>query len=174
MPGDGKLILTGQLGEVMKESAQAALSLVKSRADILGIDADIFKNNDLHIHLPAGAIPKDGPSAGITLFVALVSLLTGRHINKDIAMTGEISLRGLVLPVGGIKEKMLAAKRAGITCVLLPELNRRDLEEIPLTGRSGIRFEFLKTADEALGLALEPKTPRGFFSSEGLAARSVC
>ena len=173
MPGDGKLILTGQLGEVMKESAQAALSLVKSRAEILGIDADIFKRSDLHIHLPAGAIPKDGPSAGITLFVALVSLLTGRRISKDIAMTGEISLRGLVLPVGGIKEKMLAAKRAGITCVLLPELNRRDLEEIPLTGRSGIHFEFLKTADEALGLALEPKTASGFFPSEGLAARSV-
>jgi len=173
MPGDGKLILTGQLGDVMKESAQAALSLVKSRADTLGIDADIFKKNDLHIHLPAGAIPKDGPSAGITLFVALVSLLTGRHISKDIAMTGEISLRGLVLPVGGIKEKMLAAKRAGITCVLLPELNRRDLEEIPPAGRSGIRFEFLTTADEALRLALEAKTTSSFFSSEGLAARTV-
>jgi len=173
MPGDGKLILTGQLGEVMKESAQAALSLVKSRADLFGIDGEIFKKTDLHIHLPAGAIPKDGPSAGITLFVALVSLLTGRRISKDIAMTGEISLRGLVLAVGGIKEKMLAAKRAGISCVLLPELNRRDLEEIPISGRSGIRFEFLKTADEALDLALETKTPSGFFSSEGLAARSV-
>ncbi|MGH7887859.1 MAG: endopeptidase La, partial [Candidatus Binatia bacterium] len=129
MAGDGKLILTGQLGDVMKESAQAALSLVKSRAEILGIDPEIFKKHDLHIHIPAGAIPKDGPSAGITLFVALVSLLSGRRISKDIAMTGEISLRGLVLPVGGIKEKMLAAKRAGISCVLLPELNRRDLEE---------------------------------------------
>jgi ATP-dependent Lon protease len=173
MAGDGKLLLTGQLGNVMKESAQAALSLVKSRAETLGIDPDIFKKNDLHIHIPAGAIPKDGPSAGVTLFVALVSLLTGRRISKDVAMTGEISLRGLVLPVGGIKEKMLAAKRAGISCVLLPELNRRDLEEIPVAGREGIRFEFLKTADQALRLALEPEAPGDFFPSEGLAARSV-
>lgn len=173
MAGDGKLILTGQLGDVMKESAQAALSLVKSRAETLGIDPEIFKKNDLHIHIPAGAIPKDGPSAGVTLFVALVSLLTGRRISKDVAMTGEISLRGLVLPVGGIKEKMLAAKRAGITCVLLPELNRRDLEEIPAAGRHGIRFEFLKTADEALRLALEPDAPGGYSPGERLAARPL-
>jgi ATP-dependent Lon protease len=173
MAGDGKLILTGQLGDVMKESAQAALSLVKSRAESFGIDGEIFKNSDLHIHIPAGAIPKDGPSAGITLFVALVSLLTGRRISKDVAMTGEISLRGLVLPVGGIKEKMLAAKRAGITCVLLPELNRRDLEEIPAAGRAGIRFEFLKTADQALRLALEAEAPSGFSPGERLAARSL-
>lgn len=162
MPGDGKLILTGQLGDVMKESAQAALSLLKSRAETLGIDPDLFKKNDLHIHIPAGAIPKDGPSAGITLFVALVSLLTGRRINKDVAMTGEISLRGLVLPVGGIKEKMLAAKRAGIVTVLLPELNRKDLEDIPPASRQGIRFEFLTTADEALRLALESDAPSGY------------
>jgi ATP-dependent Lon protease len=173
MVGDGKLLLTGQLGDVMKESAQAALSLVKSRAQTLGIDPDIFKKSDLHIHIPAGAIPKDGPSAGVTLFVALVSLLTGRRISKDVAMTGEISLRGLVLPVGGIKEKMLAAKRAGISCVLLPELNRRDLEEIPPTGRQGIRFEFLQTADEALRLALEPEAPSGFSPGERLAARPL-
>ena len=173
MAGDGKLLLTGQLGDVMKESAQAALSLVKSRAEMLGIDADIFKKNDLHIHIPAGAIPKDGPSAGVTLFVALVSLLTGRRISKDVAMTGEISLRGLVLPVGGIKEKMLAAKRAGISTVLLPEFNRRDLEEIPPAGREGIRFEFLKTADEALRLALETEAPSGFSPGERLAARSI-
>jgi ATP-dependent Lon protease len=173
MAGDGKLLLTGQLGDVMKESAQAALSLVKSRAGTLGIDADIFRKNDLHIHIPAGAIPKDGPSAGITLFVALVSLLRGRRISKDVAMTGEISLRGLVLPVGGIKEKMLAAKRAGISCVLLPELNRRDLAEIPPAGRAGIRFEFLTTADEALRLALEPEAPGEFIPSEGSAAGSI-
>ena len=173
MVGDGKLLLTGQLGDVMKESAQAALSLVKSRAETLGIDPDIFKKNDLHIHIPAGAIPKDGPSAGVTLFVALVSLLTGRRISKDVAMTGEISLRGLVLPVGGIKEKMLAAKRAGISSVLLPELNRRDLEEIPPAGRQGIRFEFLQTADEALRLALEPEAPGGFSPGDRLAARPL-
>jgi ATP-dependent Lon protease len=173
MAGDGKLLLTGQLGDVMKESAQAALSLVKSRAETLGIDSDIFKKNDLHIHIPAGAIPKDGPSAGVTLFVALVSLLTGRRISKDVAMTGEISLRGLVLPVGGIKEKMLAAKRAGISSVLLPELNRRNMEEIPPAAREGIRFEFLKTADEALRLALEPEAPSGFSPGERLTARSI-
>jgi ATP-dependent Lon protease len=159
MPGDGKLILTGQLGDVMKESAQAALSLVKSRASMLGIDANLFRQNDLHIHIPAGAIPKDGPSAGVTLFVALVSLLAGRRVSKDVAMTGEISLRGLILPVGGIKEKVLAAKRAGITCVLLPELNRKDLEEIPSPARGGIRFELLKTVDDALRLALESDAP---------------
>lgn len=171
MPGDGKLILTGQLGDVMKESAQAALSLLKSRAETLGIDPDLFKKNDLHIHIPAGAIPKDGPSAGITLFVALVSLLTGRRINKDVAMTGEISLRGLVLPVGGIKEKMLAAKRAGLVTVLLPELNRKDLEDIPPASRQGIRFEFLTTADEALRLALESDAPSGYSPGARLVAR---
>jgi ATP-dependent Lon protease len=170
MPGDGRLILTGQLGEVMKESAQAALSLVKSRAEGLGIDPEVFKKSDLHIHIPAGAIPKDGPSAGVTLFVALVSLLTGRRISKDVAMTGEISLRGLVLPVGGIKEKMLAAKRAGITSVLLPELNRKDLEDITPAGRQGIRFEFLKTVDEALRLALEQDAPGGYSPGERMVA----
>ena len=173
MPGEGRLQLTGQLGDVMKESAQAALSLVKSRAENLGIDPDTFKKNDLHIHIPAGAIPKDGPSAGVTLFVALVSLLTGRCISKDIAMTGEISLRGLVLPVGGIKEKVLAAKRAGISCVLLPELNQRDMEEIPAAVREGLRFEFLKTVDNALALALERDTSADFPSTEELAAGPV-
>jgi len=170
MAGDGKLLLTGQLGDVMKESAQAALSLVKSRAEMLGIDPDILKKSDLHVHLPAGAIPKDGPSAGVTLFVALVSLLTQRRISKDVAMTGEISLRGLILPVGGIKEKVLAAKRAGISCVLLPEFNRKDLDEIPPQARKEIRFEFLKSADEALRLALEPEAFGKASPSERLAS----
>jgi ATP-dependent Lon protease len=173
MPGEGRLQLTGQLGDVMKESAQAALSLVKSRAEDLGIDPEIFRKNDLHVHIPAGAIPKDGPSAGITLFTALVSLLTGRRISKDIAMTGEISLRGLVLPVGGIKEKVLAAKRAGIASVLLPELNERDIEEIPPTAREGIRFDFLKSVDNALALALEPESSDEFPSTEEAAPGPV-
>jgi ATP-dependent Lon protease len=158
MMGQGKLQLTGQLGEVMKESAQAAMSLVKSRADSLGISPELFRTQDIHVHIPAGAIPKDGPSAGVTMFVALVSLLLGQRVNKDVAMTGEISLRGLVLPVGGIKEKVLAAKRAGIMTVLLPALNKRDLEDIPPAACAGIHFEFLNTVDEALERALEPET----------------
>ena len=173
MPGDGRLQLTGQLGDVMKESAQAAWSLVKSRAEMLGIPVDTFKKNDLHIHIPAGAIPKDGPSAGVTLFVAIVSLLIGKRVSKDVAMTGEISLRGLVLPVGGIKEKVLAAKRAGVSCVLLPELNRKDLEDIPASALEGIRFEFLKTVDNALALALEPEASSSFSAGETLAASSA-
>ena len=164
MPGEGRLQLTGQLGDVMKESAQAALSLVKSRAESLGIVPEQLRKQDIHVHIPAGAIPKDGPSAGVTLFVALVSLLLGQRVRKDLAMTGEISLRGLVLPVGGIKEKMLAAKRAGIACVLLPAMNRRDLEEIPPSALEGIRFEFLTTVDEALEHALEPETDEPFQS----------
>jgi ATP-dependent Lon protease len=170
MPGEGRLQLTGQLGDVMKESAQAAWSLVKSRAEILGIPADTFKKNDLHIHIPAGAIPKDGPSAGVTLFVAIVSLLLGKRVSKDVAMTGEISLRGLVLPVGGIKEKVLAAKRAGVPCVLLPDLNRKDLEDIPPSALKSIRFEFLKTVDDAMALALETQTPGNLPAGESLAA----
>ena len=157
MPGQGKLQLTGQLGDVMKESAQAAMSLVKSRADSLGVSSELFRSQDIHVHIPAGAIPKDGPSAGVTMFVALVSLLLGQRVNKDVAMTGEISLRGLVLPVGGIKEKVLAAKRAGITTVLLPALNRRDLEDIPPSAGAGIRFEFVDNVDAALEHALEPE-----------------
>jgi ATP-dependent Lon protease len=167
MAGTGKLQLTGQLGDVMKESAQAALSLVKSRAASLGIDAEQFSKQDIHVHIPAGAIPKDGPSAGVTLYVALVSLFLGQRVKKDVAMTGEISLRGLVLPVGGIKEKVLAAKRAGLTCVLLPALNRRDLEEIPPSACEGIRFEFLNTVDEALQHALEPDSD-GHFQSDAV------
>ncbi|HWO42792.1 MAG TPA: endopeptidase La [Candidatus Eisenbacteria bacterium] len=173
MLGEGRLQLTGHLGEVMKESAQAALSLVKARASELGIDPQMFKQHDLHVHIPAGAIPKDGPSAGVTLFVALVSLLTGQRVRKDVAMTGEISLRGLVLPVGGIKEKVLAAKRAGISTVVLPELNRKDLEEIPAGTREGMTFEFVKTVDEALRVALEPEAAGGFRPGAELAAGST-
>ncbi len=155
MAGKGQLILTGQLGDVMKESAQAAFSLVKTRADALGLGGFDFATQDLHIHLPAGAIPKDGPSAGVALFMAISSLLTNRKVRSDVAMTGEISLRGLVLPVGGIKEKTLAALRAGIHTVLLPARNRKDLEEIPESARNQLEFIWLETVDDALVAALE-------------------
>ncbi|HUZ75113.1 MAG TPA: endopeptidase La [Stellaceae bacterium] len=155
VPGGGKLILTGQLGDVMKESAQAALSLVKSRAKSLGIDDAIFGRSDIHIHVPAGAIPKDGPSAGVAMTVALISLLTERATRSDTAMTGEISLRGLVLPVGGIKEKVTAAARAGITTVLLPARNRRDLEDIPEEVRKSMRFVWCERIEDAAEAALE-------------------
>jgi ATP-dependent Lon protease len=153
-PGNGSLILTGQLGEVMRESAQAAVSLVKSRATSLGLDPQLFAASDIHIHVPAGATPKDGPSAGVAIFTALVSLFTGRTVRPDTAMTGEISLRGLVLPVGGIKEKVAAAARAGITRVLLPARNRRDLPEIADDIRKRIEIIWLSRADEALSAAL--------------------
>ncbi len=155
-PGSGRLILTGQLGEVMKESAQAALSLVKSRlAAETGAAIDLEKS-DIHIHVPAGATPKDGPSAGVAMFVALSSLLSGRPVRKEVAMTGEISLRGLVLPIGGVKEKVLAALRAGIDTVMLPSRNRRDLDDIPAAARSRLRFVWLERVDDALATALGP------------------
>ena len=149
-PGAGKLILTGQLGDVMKESAQAALTLVKSGAAALGIDAGVFEKCDLHVHVPAGAIPKDGPSAGVAMFIAIASLFAGKPVRSDTAMTGEISLRGLVLPVGGIKEKVLAAMRAGITRVMLPARNRRDFEEIPAEAREKLEFVWLETVEDAI------------------------
>src|SRR5215470_16978751 len=152
-PGSGRLILTGQLGDVMKESAQAALTLVKSRATALGIAGNL-KDEDIHVHVPAGAIPKDGPSAGVAMYVALASLLTDRTVSSEVAMTGEISLRGLVLPVGGIKEKVVAASRAGIKTVLLPARNRRDLEEIPEEVRQQLTFVWLETVDEAVAAAI--------------------
>ncbi len=155
VPGKGQLLLTGQLGDVMKESAQAAVTLVKSRAECLGIAPAALEKQDLHIHVPAGAIPKDGPSAGVALFLAVASLLTGRRVRSDVAMTGEISLRGLVLPVGGIKEKALAALRAGVHTVLLPARNRKDLDEIPETARQQLRFVWLENVDDALQHALE-------------------
>mgnify|MGYP000042877916 CR=1 FL=1 len=154
IPGKGALILTGQLGDVMRESATAALSLVKSRAADLGIDEKLFERSDIHVHVPAGAIPKDGPSAGVAMFTALASLLTHRKVRADTAMTGEISLRGLVLPVGGIKEKVVAAHAAGIRRVLLPARNRRDYEEIPEGARQGLEFVWCERVDDALAAAL--------------------
>ena len=159
MPGSGRLTLTGQLGDVMKESAQAALSYLRSRADHWGIDDKTFRRRDLHIHVPAGATPKDGPSAGITLFVALTSLLTGQSVRSDVAMTGEMTLRGLVLPVGGIKEKMLAARRAGIRTVVLPERNRKDVEEIPRDIRKDMTFRYVREVEDALPLVLSNGRP---------------
>jgi ATP-dependent Lon protease len=160
MPGAGKLILTGQLGEVMKESAQAALSLVKARAERLGVAPELIEKSDIHVHVPAGATPKDGPSAGVAMFVALVSLLTDRPVRTDVAMTGEISLRGLVLPIGGVKEKVLAALRAGIRTVMLPSRNRRDLEEIPPEARAQLAFVWLEEVDDAIAAALAPALPQ--------------
>ncbi|HZX23433.1 MAG TPA: endopeptidase La [Woeseiaceae bacterium] len=159
IPGQGKLILTGQLGDVMKESAQAALSLNKSRVDRLDAAVKELEDSDVHIHVPAGAIPKDGPSAGVAMFVAVASLLSGRNVRKDVAMTGEISLRGLVLPVGGIKEKVLAALRAGINTVLLPARNKKDLEDVPESARDQLEFIWLENVDQALEAALEPENP---------------
>jgi len=159
VPGNGRLILTGQLGEVMKESAQAALSLVKSKHQSLGLDAAIFEKSDIHIHVPAGAVPKDGPSAGVAMFTALASLLTGRAVRPDTAMTGEISLRGLVLPVGGVKEKVLAALHAGLKRIMLPARNIRDLDEIPPDARNALEFISLATVDDALEAALKPPAP---------------
>jgi len=157
IPGSGRLILTGQLGDVMKESAQAALSIVKNRAVSLGIDPGRFEKSDIHVHVPAGAIPKDGPSAGVAMFMALVSLMTERTIRSDTAMTGEISLRGLVLPVGGIKEKVVAAHSAGIKRVMLPARNRRDYDDIPEIARREMEFVWLERVEEAVTAALEPK-----------------
>jgi ATP-dependent Lon protease len=156
IPGSGQLILTGQLGDVMKESAQAALSLVKARAAGFGLDPAMFEKSDIHIHVPAGAIPKDGPSAGVAMFTALVSLLTNRTVRSDTAMTGEISLRGLVLPVGGIKEKVVAAARASLSTVILPARNRKDYDEIPEAARNSLRFLWAERVEDVIEVALEP------------------
>ena len=154
MPGKGSMVLTGQLGDVMKESAQAALSFVRTNARRLGIEENFLEKQDIHVHIPAGAIPKDGPSAGVTMFCALVSMLTGKPIRNDVAMTGEISLRGNVLPVGGIKEKLLAAHRAGIKRVIMPERNEKDMVDVPDQARKEMEFFFVKKMDELLPLAL--------------------
>ena len=154
MRGKGQLTLTGQLGDVMQESARAALSFVRSRAEKLGIDTEIFEKSDVHVHVPEGAIPKDGPSAGITIATALVSSFTKTPVRMDVAMTGEITLRGHVLPVGGIKEKVLAAYRAGIREILLPDENEKDLEDILADVREEMTFHFVKHMDDVLVHAL--------------------
>jgi ATP-dependent Lon protease len=155
MRGKGQLTLTGQLGDVMKESAQAALSYIRSRSKGLGIKDDIFSKTDLHIHVPAGAIPKDGPSAGITMATAIASAITGRPVRKDTAMTGEVTLRGRVLPIGGLKEKALAAKRMGIKKVILPKRNKKDLDDIPKYIKKDMEFVFAETMDDVLKVALK-------------------
>jgi ATP-dependent Lon protease len=157
VPGTGKLVLTGQLGDVMKESAQAAWSLLKTRAAGLRIDLDLFARNDVHVHVPAGATPKDGPSAGVAMFMAMLSLMTEQTIPPTTAMTGEISLRGLVLPVGGIREKIIAAARAGIDTVMLPARNRRDYDDIPPSARDRLKFVWLETVDDAVAATIVGK-----------------
>jgi len=154
--GKGNILLTGQIGDVMKESAQAALSLVKSRVKELGIPSEAFAENDIHIHVPAGAVPKDGPSAGVSMFTAIASLFTNRSVRSDVAMTGEITLRGLVLPIGGLKEKTLAAQRAGVKVVVIPKLNEKDMVDIPEEVREQLHFVLAETVDDVLSAALEP------------------
>jgi ATP-dependent Lon protease len=168
MPGKGLITLTGQIGDVMKESATAAYSLIRSRAPALGIDPKLLANSDIHIHVPAGAVPKDGPSAGVAMFTALASLMLNRPVHRDVAMTGEITLRGLVLPIGGLKEKTLAAKRAGIRQVIVPRRNEKDMPEIPPEVRDSLKFHFVDNIDEVLKAALgaargasKPRRPAG-------------
>jgi ATP-dependent Lon protease len=165
MNGKGQLVLTGQLGDVMKESAQAALSFIRARARWLGLEENFLEKIDIHVHIPAGAIPKDGPSAGVTMFVSMASLLTNKPIRSDVAMTGEITLRGLVLPVGGIKEKFLAAHRAGIKRVILPERNRKDVIDIPEQPRNEIEILYVKRMDELLPLVLTEMPKLGVMSA---------
>jgi ATP-dependent Lon protease len=156
MPGKGDLKLTGSLGDVMRESAEAARSWLRTRAPELAIPDERFTESDIHLHVPAGAVPKDGPSAGVAMVTSLASLLTGRLVQPDVAVTGEITLRGKVLPVGGIKEKVLAAKRAGIARVVLPEKNRQDVEEIEAGLLAGLQLEYVGMIDEALQHTLSP------------------
>ena len=158
MPGTGKLELTGSLGDVMKESARAAVSYIRANSETLGVDADFYKNRDIHIHVPEGAVPKDGPSAGVTIATALVSELSGVPVRRDVAMTGEITLRGHVLPIGGLREKTMAAYKAGVTEVCIPEDNTRDLEDIDPTVRQAIKFVPCREIGEVLKTALVPRS----------------
>jgi len=163
MPGGSKgLIMTGQLGSVMQESVQAALTWVRANATKYGIDPDVFKTSDIHVHVPAGAIPKDGPSAGVTMATALTSLYTKLPARSDVAMTGEITLTGLVLPIGGIKEKVLAARRAGIHTVIMPKANQKDLRDLPEEVRKEMEFIFAKHMDDVLKAAVTSLTASGF------------
>ena len=160
VPGKGQLILTGQLGDVMKESASAALSVVRARTEQLGIDLGFLEKHDVHVHVPEGATPKDGPSAGIAMVTALVSTLTKNPVRAEVAMTGEITLRGRVLPIGGLKEKLLAALRGGITTVVIPEENKKDLVDLPKSVAEGLTIRTARWIDEVLDIALErPVTP---------------
>jgi ATP-dependent Lon protease len=171
MPGRGKLEITGQLGDVMKESARAALSYVRSHAAELEIDPALIDASDLHLHVPAGAVPKDGPSAGVTIFTALSSLLSGRRVRSDTAMTGEVTLRGRVLPVGGIKAKLLAAHRAGIRRVVLPARNERDIDEVPAETRAELEILFVSDMSDVLRATLED-VPTPLSASFGDAPRT--
>jgi ATP-dependent Lon protease len=171
-PGKGNLTLTGQIGDVMKESVQAAYSLLKSRAEKLGIKTEDIAKTDIHVHVPAAAVPKDGPSAGVSMFTSLMSLLTNKPVHSDVAMTGEITLRGLVLPVGGIKEKMLAAKRAGIKTVILPKRNEKDVQEVPGEARDTLNFHFAKTVDDVLRVALGEEVARKASKDKAAGSRS--
>jgi ATP-dependent Lon protease len=171
MKGKGKIEITGQLGEVMTESARAALAYLRTHADTLGVDPGFLESTDLHIHVPAGAVPKDGPSAGVTMFTALASLLTDRRVRPDTAMTGEATLRGRVLPVGGIKSKVLAAHRAGFSRVLLPKQNMRDLDDIPASVRDEMEILFVEDMGQVIDEALEP-ADGGFPTGHGTGGRS--
>jgi len=160
MRGKGQLTLTGQIGDVMKESVQAAFSVVRSNAELFNVDPRVFSKYDFHVHVPAGAVPKDGPSAGVAMFTAIVSLLTDVPVRSDVAMTGEITLKGLVLPIGGLKEKVLAAKQAGISMVIVPQRNKKDVEDLPLEARKGMKFSYVSKAREALKTALAEDVKR--------------